>query len=175
MRNFWGRWVRERKGTTAVEFSLVAIPFILMTVGVIEIALMFTAQSILQQATFTAARMIRTGQLQQGQMGADPEQAFRQAVCDFAQEMIPCNEIQFTVRNLEDFSDADDLDPEFDEDGNLQDTEFDPGAENDVVMIRVVYNYLIKTPMMQPLMSTVGATRRPLISTIILQTEPYQQ
>ena len=174
MRNIWGRWVREKDAVAAVEFSLAGVPFILLTIGVIEMALMFTSQSVLQQATFSAARLIRTGQLQQGQMG-DPEQAFRTAVCDFSQLVIPCDSIQFSVQNLEDFSDANDLPPEFDEEGNLQDTEFNPGAENDVVMIRVVYNYPIMTPFMQTVMGTVGGTKRQLISTIILQTEPYQQ
>lgn len=156
----------------AVEFSLIGLPFILMTVGVVEMALVFTSQSVLQNATFSAARLIRTGQLQQGLMG-DPEQAFREAVCDFAALAIRCDNIQFTVSRLDDFSDADDMQPEFDEDGNLQNTEFEPGAENDVVLIRVVYNYRITTPVMQQVLSDVGSNRRGLMSTIVLQTEPY--
>lgn len=172
MRNIWGRWVRDVSAVAAVEFSLIGLPFILMTVGVVEMALVFTSQSVLQNATFSAARLIRTGQLQQGQMG-DPEQAFRQAVCDFAELAIRCDNIQFTVSRLDDFSDADDMQPEFDEDGNLQNTEFEPGAENDVVLIRVVYNYRITTPVMQQVLSDVGSDRRGLMSTIILQTEPY--
>lgn len=172
MKHIWGKWIRETRAVAAVEFSLVGVPFVLMTIGIVEMALMFTAQSVLQEATFTASRLIRTGQLQQGQMG-DPEQAFRDSVCDFSRLLIPCDSIQFSVQKLDDFSDADDAEPEFDEDGNLQNTPFDPGAENDVVLIRVVYNYPIRTPVMQQVMSTVGGTKRGLMSTIILQTEPY--
>ncbi len=172
MRNIWGRWIRDVSAVAAVEFSLIGLPFILMTVGVVEMALVFTSQSVLQNATFSAARLIRTGQLQQGLMG-DPEQAFREAVCDFAALAIRCDNIQFTVSRLDDFSDADDMQPEFDEDGNLQNTEFEPGAENDVVLIRVVYNYRITTPVMQQVLSDVGSNRRGLMSTIVLQTEPY--
>lgn len=156
----------------AVEFSLVGLPFILMTVGVVEMAIVFTSQSVLQNATFSAARLIRTGQLQQGQMG-DPEQAFRNAVCDFAELAIRCENIQFTVTRLDNFSDAEDMRPEFDEEGNLQNTEFTPGVENDVVLVRVVYNYQITTPIMKQVLSDVGGDRRSLMSTIILQTEPY--
>ncbi len=172
MRNIWGRWVKGICGVAAVEFALIGLPFVLMTVGVVEMALIFTSQSVLQNATFSAARLIRTGQLQQGQMG-DPEQAFRTAVCDFAELAIQCDNIQFSVSRLDDFSDADDMQPEFDDEGNLENTEFDPGAENDVVLIRVVYNYPITTPIMQQVMSDVDGNRRGLISTIILQTEPY--
>lgn len=172
MRNFWGRWFWGVSGVAAVEFSLIGLPFILMTLSVVEMAIVFTSQSVLQNATFSAARLIRTGQLQQGQRG-DPEQAFREAVCDFAELAIRCDNIQFSVSRLDDFSDADDLQPEFDEDGNLENTEFEPGAENDVVLIRVVYNYAITTPIMQQVLSDVGGNRRSLMSTIILQTEPY--
>src|SRR5688572_23018363 len=114
MGNFWGRWVREERATTAVEFSMIGIPFILMIVGIVEMALMFTVQTVIQQATFDASRLIRTGQLQQGDLG-DPETAFRQAVCDFADLVVPCAEIQYQVEKLDNFSDAEDNPPEFDD------------------------------------------------------------
>lgn len=172
MRNIWGRWVRDVSAVAAVEFALVGVPFVIMTMGIVEMALIFTSQSVLQNATFSAARLIRTGQLQQGEMG-DPEQAFREAVCDSTALIISCDNIQFTVSALEDFSDADDVVPEFDEEGNLQNPEFDAGAENDVVLVRVVYNYPIATPIMQEVLSDVQGNKRGLMSTIILQTEPY--
>ena len=172
MGNFWGRWVREERATTAVEFSMIGIPFILMIVGIVEMALMFTVQSVIQQATFDAARLIRTGQLQQGGLG-DPETAFRQAVCDFADLVVPCGEIQYTVETLDDFGDAGEEPAEFDDEGNLEDTEFDPGVENDIVLIRVAYNFPIRTPMMKPLLANSTGGKRSIFSTIIFQTEPY--
>jgi Flp pilus assembly protein TadG len=172
MQNIWGRWVKDISAVAAIEFSLVGLPFIIMTMGVVEMAIVFTSQSVLQNATFSAARLIRTGQLQQGAMG-DPQQAFRDAVCDFAELAIQCDNIQFTVSTLDDFSDADDMAPEFDEEGNLQDTEFDAGAENDIVLVRVVYNYPITTPIMRQVLSDMDGNKRSLMSTIILQTEPY--
>lgn len=152
---------------------MVGVPFILMIVGIIEMALMFTTQSLLQESTFTASRLIRTGQLQQNG-GGNPEEIFRDAVCDFARVLIPCADIQFQVKQLPSFADADDMPPQFDINGNLQDTGFDPGEENDVVLIRVVYNYPIITPLMQPMLTNTGTTKRRMISTIVLQTEPYK-
>lgn len=174
MGNLWGRWAREEQATTAVEFSMIGIPFILMIVGIVEMSLMFAVQSVIQQATFDAARLIRTGQLQQGELG-DPEQAFREAVCNFAELIIPCNQIQYNVEILNDFADAEDNPAEFDEEGNLQDTEFDPGVENDVVLVRVAYNFPIRTPMMKPLLANVDGSKRSIFSTMIFQTEPYTQ
>lgn len=166
-------WRKDKSGVAAVEFSLVAIPFVLIIVGIIEMSLMFAAQSLLHESTFTAARLIRTGQIQTG--GGNPQQVFRDAVCDFSSMMIPCNEIQFQVQQIPSFGDAEDIPPaEFDENGNMANTGFDPGGVSDVILIRVSYNYNIITPMMQPLLTNRAGGSRIMLSTIVLQNEPYQ-
>lgn len=164
------KWLRRNEGATAVEFSLVAFPFIMMTIGIAELALMFTTQSVLYESAFTASRMIRTGQLQ---LTGGTEETFRDAVCEFSAALIPCAQIQFTVQQVPSFSDAEDMPPEFDEDGNLLNQGFDPGAENDVVLVRLAYNYPVKTPLMQPLLANNGINRT-MFSTVVLRTEPYQ-
>lgn len=171
MREKMKKWFGSGDGSTAVEFALVGLPFVLMTVGIVELALMFTTQSVLQEASFTASRLIRTGQLQQS--GGNPEAEFRDAVCNFAQALIPCGQIDFQVQTVPSFGDAEDMPPEFDENGKLQNTGFDPGVENDIVLVRISYNYPVRTPMMQPLLANNG-TNRTMFSTIVLQTEPYQ-
>lgn len=173
MGTFLKKWWGGTEGVTAVEFSMVGIPFVLMTVGIIEMALMFTTQSLLQESTFAASRLIRTGQLQQS-AEAGQEQMFRDAVCDFSEILIPCNQIQFQVQEVPSFADAGDDTPEFDENGNLLDTGFDPGAESSVVIVRVVYNYTVHTPLMQPLLQNRSGGKRTMLSTIVMQTEPYQ-
>lgn len=172
MKNIFKKWWRGNKGVTAVEFSLVGIPFILMTVGIVETAVMMTANSLLQESTFTAARLIRTGQVQNAPSGA--EAMFREAVCDFSQLLIPCDEIQFQVQEVPSFADAADNEPALDDDGNLEDTTFDPGTQNSVVIVRVVYNYPVHTPMMQALLANRGGGKHTMMSTMVLQTEPYQ-
>ena len=173
MGSYLRNWWRGTKGATAVEFSLIGVPFVLMTIGIVEMALMFTTQSMLQESTFAASRLIRTGQIQQSP-GGNQEQMFRDAVCDFASLLIPCDDIQFQVSEVPSFADADDNPPEFDDDGNLLDTGFDPGADSSVIVIRVVYNYPVRTPLMQQWLSTRDGGVRTLLSTMVLQTEPYQ-
>ena len=60
------RWGRDESGVTAVEFALVGLPFLIMVIGIIEMSLMFTSQSLLEASTSQAARQIRTGAVQQG-------------------------------------------------------------------------------------------------------------
>ncbi|MFA5593603.1 MAG: TadE/TadG family type IV pilus assembly protein [Micavibrio sp.] len=173
MVSFIRAWLRKNEGATAVEFALVAVPFVFLIIGTIEIALVFTVQSVLQESTFTASRMIRTGQIQQGAAG-DPETAFRESVCDFAAILIPCGEIEFQVEALPSFSEAQDRPPEFDGDGNLLNTGFDPGGASDVVLVRVAYNYPIRTPLMRPVLSNLGGGKRAMLATTIFRTEPYE-
>lgn len=172
MRSLFRHWGRDEKGAAAIEFAVVSFPVIFLTFGIIELALMFTTQGLLHQAAFSASRMIRTGELQKAG-GGGQEAMFRDAVCDFAKALIPCAQIQFQVEAVPSFSDAEDLPPEFDEDGNMQNTGFDPGAENDVVLIRVAYNYPVMTPLMQPILANHGSTRT-MFSTVVMRTEPYQ-
>ena len=54
--------LRDREGTTAIEFGFVAIPFFLLLFGLIEIGLSLFADQILNNAVLDAARLIRTGQ-----------------------------------------------------------------------------------------------------------------
>ncbi len=165
------RWRSNDDGSTAVEFALIGIPFIFMVIGIIEMALMFTAQSLLEASTAQASREIRTGAVQQG----EGEQGFIDALCDFAAILIPCNDIQYQVVAMENFGEAVEFpEAEFDEDGDLEDQQFDAGGVSDVVMIRTAYKYPIKTPMMQLILTNNNDSSRVMISTIVLQTEPYE-
>ena len=168
---FRSKWAKNEEGVTAVEFALVGLPFLIMVIGIIEMALMFTAQSLLEASTAQAAREIRTGAVQQG----GGEDDFTEALCDFASVFIPCDEIQYQVVAMEDFGEAEDFPPaSFDADGDLEDQGFDPGGVSDVVMIRTAYTYPIKTPMMQVVLTNNGGTSRIMLSTVVLQTEPYE-
>ncbi|HBR68483.1 MAG TPA: pilus assembly protein [Rhodospirillaceae bacterium] len=168
--SFIRRWVKGTEGTTAIEFALLAIPYVFLTVGIIELSIMYTAASLLEGATGSAARLIRTGQLQQ-QEAMQPEDMFRQALCDYATVLINCNDIQIEVQTLNSFDDY--TGPTFDADGNLVSAGFDAGGAQDNVLVRVAYRYTMMTPFIGPLLA--GADNSHLfVSTIVLQTEPYQ-
>ena len=165
------QWRFNRDGSTAVEFALIGIPFIFMIIGIIEMALMFTSQSLLEASTAEAARQVRIGAVQQG----GGEQEFVDTLCDFSSLLIPCDDVQYQVQTFDDFGDVQDApDAQFDEDGNLEDQGFDAGGVSDVVMIRVAYKYPIKTPMMQLILTNNNDSSRVMVSTIVLQTEPYE-
>lgn len=48
--------MRDRRGATTVEFSLVAVPFVVLVLGILELGLVFLSSGLLDTATAEAAR-----------------------------------------------------------------------------------------------------------------------
>ena len=61
---------RSESGATAVEFALVAAPFLALLVGLFQTALVFFAGRVLDETTEQASRYIMTGQAQNANMTA---------------------------------------------------------------------------------------------------------
>lgn len=70
---------RDQRGATALEFALIATPFIFMLMSVFDLGLIYMAQVSLDSATAQTARTIRTGQLQKA--GGATASTFASAVC----------------------------------------------------------------------------------------------
>ncbi len=164
-------WIGNTDGATAVEFALVAAPFTFLLVGIIELSLMFAATNTLLGATNDAARLIRTGQVQQTK--GDPEQMFRDMLCQRTNALLNCDNIQYEVVRMGSFSDFASFPATFDDDGNLLAQGFDPGGVDDVILIRTVYRYPMLTPLVGRLLADGPNNSKLLVSTVVLETEPY--
>jgi len=167
------RWIVEDDGVAAIEFALVGLPFIIMLVGFIEVCLFFSSAVSLEGAANDAARMIRTGQVQ---AAGDPVQAFQNELCNQVSNLINCAGIQYEVTPIPNnsFSDVSQLQPKFDKNGNLIIPPFDTGTSSGDVLVRVVYQYVFLTPFLGRIITGGAATQAMLMSTIIIQNEPYK-
>ncbi len=165
------RWIRNEDGVTAVEFSLLLAPYVMLVLGILEISLMFLSASLLEGATNDAARLIRTGQLQQSSEA--PETVFRDALCSYAMVFVDCNEIDIEVQDMTSFGDFSSFAPSFDSDGNLISSGVSVGGSNDRVLIRTAYRYEMMVPLVGGLL-TGGQGSKLFMSTIVMQSEPYE-
>lgn len=167
------KWRRKEDGVAAVEFALIATPFFLILIGILEVAMFFAAGTVLEGGAAAASRLIRTGQLQ---AEADPEAAFRSALCDHVSAMIPCQRLQYEVIMMEEgtFGAAADYEPEFDDDGNLVPSAFSMGGASDVILVRTVYRYTFLTPFLGGII-TGNANRNWSVhmATAVIKAEPY--
>ncbi len=164
------KWVRQQDGVTAVEFSLLLAPYMMLTLGILEMSLMFLSASLLEGGTNDAARLIRTGQMQASVEA--PEDVFREALCSYEMVFVNCNDITIEVQEMNSFDDFAAMAPQFDDDGNLISGGVSPGGSDDRVLIRTAYRYNMMTPIIGGLLSG-GSGSKLFLSTIVLQIEPY--
>lgn len=169
--SFLNRWLNQTSGSTAIEFAMISFPFIFLMMAIIELGLMFGSQSVLLGATNDAARLIRTGQVQQ--TTGDPELMFRDLLCDKSDALINCSKLQYEVIEMDQFSSFSDFEAQYDQDGNLISRGFLPGGVNSVNLIRVIYRYKLSTPLIGTYLSDGADNTKLLIATVVLQTEPY--
>ncbi len=70
---------KDREGSAAVEFAMVALPFCLMMFAILELGLVFVTDSVLANATMETGRLVRTGQA--SAQGIANRDAFKAALC----------------------------------------------------------------------------------------------
>jgi Flp pilus assembly protein TadG len=140
-------WRRDESGFTAVEFGVVALPFIMLLFGTLSVCLYFFTNFTMENAVWQASRAIRTGQFQQGEgayaiaSAEDRKKAFKQALCAKTPQFIDCNKAIILVQsNSGGFGSI--VQPTCATDGTMieQDkAEFNAGGASSVVLVSVCY------------------------------------
>jgi len=73
------RMARDRKGSTLVEFGLIAPGFIAMILFLLQVTVIYSAAAVLQEGTENAARLVLTGQAKSS--GMTTAASFTTALC----------------------------------------------------------------------------------------------
>ncbi|WP_340647344.1 TadE/TadG family type IV pilus assembly protein [Phenylobacterium sp.] len=172
------RFAAARRGTTAIEFAIIALPFCVMMFGIIELGMVFLVSVTLQNATDNAARQIRTGQFQTS--GSNAKGDFKTQVCNrMAWLATPCaGKLTVAVQTFSDFTAASG-------DSATAGTSWTPaaaaatcfstGAPGDIVLVRSYYEWDVFTPLLSKSLVNMGsASNKRLISTVAtFRNEPY--
>ena len=167
LRRFW----RERKGASALEFALIATPFLVMLFGLFEICLIFIATTTLEHGATEAARKIRTGELQASDNSAA---AFKQLVCDNSFGILDCNDrLQVDVRVFDNFKNTSGASPIKDGAVDATALQFDAGQGNEIVLARVYYEWNLITPVVSAPLSNLEDNKRLLQASVAFRNEPF--
>lgn len=182
---FGRRFRADARGTTAIEFGLVATPFFVLMMGIITVGMQYLTLHSLEHGVAEASRQVRTGQAQKAGMTLDD---FRALVCDASGSFISCdNRLVIHVRSGERFAD---LVPVASciTDGGLAPSAGSAsdnivtavGEENRKVSISVCYDWMSGAPFWKTIWNLVSPTPVTETGKIILsagavfQTEPYK-
>jgi Flp pilus assembly protein TadG len=170
----FGRFARAKRGSAAVEFAMVAMPFFLLTIGLAEISMIGFAQTSLDLGVSEVARQIRTGQAQMGGLG---QGEIQDQICGEINNFVvlECDGNLFLdVDRFDSFVDASNsgsplANGEFDDSG----FGYTPGAPSDIVVVRAYYRWQVLTPLFEPVFQNISGGERILVSTMMFRNEPY--
>jgi Flp pilus assembly protein TadG len=165
------RLVRQQDGAAAVEFAMVAAPFLALIFAIMETAIVFFAGQALETAVADSSRLIMTRQAQtQGMSQAQ----FKDAVCARIYGLFDCqNGVQVDVRKFSSFANVTMPSP-VDANGNFGAMGYDPGGPGDIVVVRLFYKYPVYVSLLgfSSSMSNVAGGMRLLAATAAFRNEP---
>jgi Flp pilus assembly protein TadG len=161
----------RRSGSAIVEFALIAPVFFLMIFALMEIGIIFFAQSTLQRAANDVARLVRTGQVQNGAM--TQTQVFNRVCTDIA-ALIPCDSnLRVDIESFSNFG-GETFSAPLNASGNFNtDNAYSPGNSCDVVLVRVYYGWTVFTPVLTPFLSNMSGSKHLLYAAVSFRNEPY--
>ena len=180
------RGVADRGGATALEFAMVAAPFLLMLFSIIELGLYFMVQVTLDSAADLAARQLRTGQtVADGTSDTNGETNFLKAICsNMSWLQSQCLSgvggtgtpyLVVDVRPLASYSNGSGVPPaELNGAMNTSAFCFYSGSAGTAVEMRAFYRWQLFTPY-QPGLQTFSNGIAELQSTEVFQVEPNGQ
>jgi Flp pilus assembly protein TadG len=174
------RFRRNREGSAAVEFMLVAPLFFALLFAVIEVAIMFFASQVLETVAQQSARQILTGQAQSANM---TQAQFKTYVCGQIPAILTCNNITVDVQNYSSFQNITLATP-IDANGNfVNNSGYNPGGSsacsgnsgcsNSIVVVRLYYPWQLFVTGLGFNITNMAGNQRLLMATAVFRDEPY--
>jgi Flp pilus assembly protein TadG len=161
------RLARKQDGAAAVEFGMVAAPFLLLVFAILETAIVFFAGQTLETAVSDSGRLIMTGQAQQKGFN---QATFKEEVCSRIYGLFDCmGGLYVDVKTFPSFGQIN-LTPPLDPDGKFQNNmAFQPGGPSEIVVVRLFYQW----PIYVALLSNMAGNKRLLMATSAFRNEPF--
>ena len=170
LRQFLG----SESGVTAIEFAMVAPPFIALMMAIFEVAIMLFSEYVIEHGVGKAARMIRTGEVQTLELS---KSEFKTLVCGNLASYLGCaDNLHVDVRKFTDFA-AVSLPAPLTAEGQLSsavttDSNYEPGDPFDVVVVRVYYAWSLFAPGLT-YMANMADDKRLLSGGAAFRNEPF--
>lgn len=171
--SFLRRFRHNRRGSTAVQFALIAPLFFGLLFAIIEVAMIFFSSQVLETVTQDSARMIMTGQAQ----GANfTQQQFKDFVCSRISALFDCsNGIFVDVRSYpssDGFSSVNVAQPIDSSMAFNTNMKWCPGKDGDIVVVRLFYQWPLFVTKLGFNPANLANGKRLLTATATFKNEP---
>lgn len=166
---------RAQDGHAAVEFAIVAAPFFFMLFAMMELAIVFSISTTLDDGVRAAARQIRTGELQSA--GGSSQSAFKNDVCArmvWLQSHCQTH-LSIDVRTYSSFAGANPPNP-VQPNGTFNNgaLTFTPGGPEEIVLVRAFYRWSLFTPFLSQALGKLNNNEAVVTSAATFRNEPYE-
>ena len=172
-------FLHNRRGSTAIEFAMLAFPFALLVFAILESCVSFAGQEVMANATDNVARQLRTGQVR---AAAVTDTSLKQMICSQMQIIVAqnCPGLQVDLRQYATFAAAAAAGFSIDKNGVItltgtSPTSFTaaPGPSESKNMLRVFYKWPVMTNFLAMAMSNMGTGYTLHFSSVTWQNEPF--
>jgi Flp pilus assembly protein TadG len=168
------RFVRQQDGAAAVEFALVAAPFLALLFSILETAFVFFAGQTLEAATANSARLIMTGQAQSQGFSQDQ---FKTAVCSRIFGLFDCaNGVYVDVKTYNSYGAISNTAPITNGVLDPAKTGYNTGDVGSIVVVSLYYQWPIYVSMFNSNLasSNLSGGNRLLTATSVFRVEPFK-
>jgi Flp pilus assembly protein TadG len=167
-------FARRDDGAAALEFAIVAAPFIALLLATVQTTLAFFAGQVLESAVADSSRAILTGSAQNASLS---QSAFAAAVCAASKTaLFDCSKLMIDVQTATSFGAANTKMPTltFDAKGNVTNAWlFRPGNPGDIVVMRVMYQWPVILGPLGFSLSNEANGNLLLMATATFKNEPF--
>jgi len=176
--SFPWRFLGDRRGSTAIEFSMLALPFALLVFAILESCISFAGQEVMTNITDDIARQLRTGQLRQADVTGNK---LKDMICARLEIIVAknCPGLLVDLRAFPTFDDA--AKAGFKISGadivltGTTDTTFQvqTGLAESKNMLRVFYKWPVMTDFMASSMANIEGGKTLHFASVTWQNEPF--
>ncbi len=177
VKNRLRKFRNSERGSAAIEFAMIAPPFMLLLGVIMETGLMMFTEYAIQSSVQDSARLVRTGQAQGGALNAAQ---FKTAICNTASVLIDCSgSVYVYVRSDATFATLKANLPAFNTIGPsmsvgfIPPTCYNPGQPSQPAAVVATYDWRFNMWGMSFLGNIAGNSARRLVGFAIFQNEPF--
>ena len=170
----------HQRGTAAIEFAMIATPFLMLLFGLFEIMMIFFVQTTLESAISEEARKIKTGQANAG--AGMTAATFKAGICTRMVGLVDCTNRLFVM--VENQPATGSLPSPMTTPSILGNPPYQQNtAAGSIVVVRGFYVWPLMTPGISTALkntttsgpnSNLGSTNRMLVATSAFRNEPFQ-
>jgi Flp pilus assembly protein TadG len=170
-----GRFRAAQRGTTAVEFAIIAPAFLALLIAVFETTIFLFAQSTLQNAAVQAGRLIMTGNVQTNNV---TQSQFAADVCPMVSAVFTCSNLMINVQSYSSFSAASGSTGAptltYNANGTVSNTwSYDTGNPGSIMVVQLVYQWPIVSGPFGYVLQNLGNSKAEMMGVSVFRVEPY--